>query len=109
MATTPNDGGLNILQVMDWRFNQMIQMMSSHYRNLNSMVCNNLEQLNSTFGKIKADMCALQRSTESNRGDIERALEDIAIQNENLEIVTQRLDKLEQFVDRNEGTSKDAI
>ena len=101
MATIPNDG-LNILQVMDWRFSQMIQMMTSHYRNLNSMVCNNLEQLNSTFGKLKVDMCALQRSTETNRVDIERTTEDIAIQNENWELVTQRLDKLEQLVDLNE-------
>ena len=80
----------------------MIQMMTSHYRNLNSMVCNNLEQLNSTFGKIKADMCALQRSTETNRLDIERTKEDITIQNENWELLTQRLDKLEQLVDLNE-------
>ena len=100
--TTSNEGGINLVQVMDCRFNQIAQMMTWQYRNLNTMVYSNFIQLNAIVSKINADIDDLKRTSEMNRVDIDRAAADITTLNEERELVSQRLDKLEQLVDHNE-------
>ena len=48
----------------------------------------------------------MQRISETNRLELGRVTEDISTQNENLELVSQRLDKLEQLMDLNEADLK---